>query len=38
MKKWWDDESTWMTVADIAANVGPWLVIVLALALVVAAL
>ena len=35
---WWDDEDTWMTAADIIANVGPWVLIVVALAMVVSAL
>lgn len=35
---WWDDADTWMTAADIIANVGPWLVILVFLALVASAL
>ncbi len=38
LPEWWDDAETWMTAADIIANVGPWLMIVMALAMVVSAL
>ena len=36
--KWWDDENTWLSVGDIAAMAGTWLMIVLFLALIVSAL
>lgn len=35
---WWDDADTWLSVADVIANVGPWVLIVMALAMVVSAL
>lgn len=37
--EWLDEEpNEWMDFADIAANVGPWLLIVIALAMIAAAL
>lgn len=36
--EWWDDADTWLNVGDTLCAVGPWLMIVLVLALVVSAL
>lgn len=36
--EWWDDADTWLTVGDILCAVGPWAIIVIALAMAVSAL
>lgn len=36
--EWWDDADTWLDVGEILCAVGPWVLIVIALAMVVSAL
>lgn len=38
MRAAWNDEENWLTAADIIANVGPWLMIVVVLAMIISAL
>jgi hypothetical protein len=35
---WWDDADTWLGIGDLLCGVGPWLLIVMVLAMVASAL
>ena len=38
LREAWDDDDTWMTVGDIICNVGPWIMIVMVLAMIISAI